>query len=97
MPRALEGTGALVRAVERVSAFGVRVVQAQARQNRNLLRLHRLGVFLAGFVVPALGMQRAVHQQVGVVLGQGFAEFFGFARTTGAHSTRSAITTGAPL
>ena len=41
---------------------------------------HRFGIGLAGLVVPSLGVQGAVHQQVGIVRGQGFALFFGLAR-----------------
>ena len=40
-----------------------------------------LCVGLGRFVVPALGVQGAVHQQVGVVLGQGLAEFGGAPET----------------
>src|SRR5690349_18960919 len=56
------------------------IANAQAREDFDLARFHFLGIRLAGFVVPALRMQRAMNQQVRVVRGQGLALFLGFAR-----------------
>ena len=61
----------------------------------DLQRFHLQRLAFAGFVVVALRMQRAVHQQMRVVRLPGVLRCSRASRsTTGAHSTRSAITTG---
>jgi signal recognition particle subunit SRP54 len=82
------GMGDIVALVEQVTA-GVDMAAAQ-----KLAEKVKSGAGFAGFVVPALGVQRAVHQQVGVVLFQLLFCSRASRSTTGAHSTRSAVTRG---
>ena len=48
--------------------FLIRVFKPQLAHDVAFVSFHFLGVGFAGFMVPALGVQRAVNQQVGVML-----------------------------
>ena len=45
----------------------VRIGDAQPGQNFYLISFHVFGILRTGFMVPALGMQRAMHQQMRIV------------------------------